>query len=131
MLTPLLAFATSPIGKKLIGIALVALMIAGLLGEIYHAGSKHQAVKYEAAQKVAQADVAAHEAKASEISSGAQAGLSEAKAAVTARFIPLTKRIPLDVSDQADHDCRVPVGFVSLWNAATASPDPGVSPGAR
>lgn len=125
------AFLESPLGRKVFEVVLVVAMIAGVLGEIYHAGSKHQAAKYEAAQTVAKADIKTHEATAGAITVKAATGLSEARRATAARFVPLIKRIPYDVPPEADVDCRPGPGFVSLWNSGAAGVDPGVSGIAR
>lgn len=99
-----------------------AVIMAALLGAqtLRLSMADHTTSSMKAAQKVAEADVAAHEASASGISSKASVGLSEAQVQVVTKYRMLAARLPVDVPEGADRDCVIPKSFVNLFNAAVS-----------
>jgi len=118
---------TSRLGLAGIALALLLTAFGIQAARLHHADGQIAAMK--AAQVAARADIATHEAAASAISSQARADLRRMQASSAAHLVGLTKRIPFDVPPEADRDCVVPTGFVSLWNAGATGLDPGF-PGA-
>jgi hypothetical protein len=119
------AILTSKLG--LAGIAL--LLVAGVFGvqRLEIATRDHTIAAMKATQVAAKADVATHEAKAAQISTSAGTQLQATHTAISAHYAPLIARVKTDVSDQDDHDCRVPDGWSRLWLAGEAGADPGLS----
>lgn len=108
-------------------ITMAVLAVVALFGvqEIRLKGAQHSLEKIEAAQKLAKADVATHEATAQAVTQTVKADLATEKVRVETVTRTLIKRIPADVPDQADRDCSVPVGWSRLWLAGAAGSDPG------
>lgn len=89
--------------------------------------------KDAAATKAAQAHVAAVVAQQGQVNATVAADQTKAQAAIRVVTKTLIQRIPQYVTAQADADCVVSSGFVSLWNDAAAGrvpPVPGGGPDA-
>lgn len=108
------AVLTSKLGLAGIACALVLGVIGVQTLRLSHA--KSEIASMVAAQTVARADVARHEAQGVAISSEASRGLSVAQAGVVVKFKRLAAKVPeVDTAD-VDRDCRVPDSWVTLWN---------------
>lgn len=113
-----LLFLRTPAGRYiLLGVAVLA-----VLGGLYGLGEHKGASKVKAAdakvQLAAKADVATHEATAAAISVEAQSSLQKVQRTTAVRFKTLVQRVPQVDTAEVDADCRVPKGWVDLYNSA-------------
>lgn len=100
--------------------ALVLATAAGLYVKGRHDGAHHEQVAEAGRLKVAQANVARHEAAAAEITEKLAVKASKAALEIRWRTQTLVEKVPVYVTAEADRDCPVPVGFVRLHNAAAS-----------
>lgn len=105
-----------------VAVALV-LMLGVQTFRLHLADNKLDAIA--TAQKLAKADLAKHEATAQAVTQTAKADLATERVRVETVTRTLIQKVPQYVTDEADRDCSVPVGWSRLWLAGAAGSDPG------
>ena len=125
MLAGIVAFARTPLGRNVLAGMAVILLLLSIYGAGQHKGAEHVRKADAKALVKAKADVSAHEATAAGISSRASQNLATTRQANRVRTVTLIKRIPYALP--VGSDCPLPRDAVSVWNAAAAGPDAGVS----
>lgn len=110
------SFLKSPLGRYLAATVAVALALVAYYRWAYDGGVKHQLALDARAEAAAKANITRHETKAAAISTTAQTNLAKAKIVIQDRIVTQIKEVPVYVTVEADAQCVVPTGFVSLWN---------------
>lgn len=111
-------FAKTPFGRRAVMLAIAALVVWGYGEARFKAGVQHErAVWTKAAEKAAK-KVAKVEAKGTAITADVAGKLDARKTEIRTVTKTLTKEVVRYVTVESDRTCVVPVGFVSLHDAA-------------